>query len=262
MQGNSSLEKGLLVLKAVASSREPLGIREIARRLEQKPSSIQRILHTLCTLNFVDQGESDRKYHPGHEILSLARSLLEQDELLEIATAELSALARGSDFNGFLGARRGSKAFYLAAVQSSGPLVIRATPGESMFLHSTALGKALLIDCTTDEIHALAAAEPFIRKTPRTITEPDKLIDQLRRARNVGYTTALNENLPGIFSVGAPIRNAKGAIVAAISVAFPRAAQPTLAVAAVGEKVMAVASAIEMARGVARASGMEQSDVA
>lgn len=262
MQGNMSLERGLLVLKIVASSTEPLGIREIARRLEQSPSSIQRLLHTLCAQGFVDQVETTKRYCAGHEVLNLARALLEQDELIALATTELTALAQTNDFNGFLGARRGNKASYLAAVQSNGPLVIRATPGETMYLHSTALGKALLIDCKDEEIRALAAAEPFLRKTPRTVTDPVKLLDQLRRARSIGYTTALNENIPGIFSVGAPIRNARGTIVAAISVAFPRAAQPTLAVAAVGEQVAAAAAAIEMARGVMRANGSEKSDVA
>ncbi|KQU74787.1 hypothetical protein ASD02_36095 [Ensifer sp. Root1252] len=262
MQGNMSLERGLMVLKAVASSSEPLGVREIARRVEQSPSSIQRLLHTLCAQGFVDQIESTKRYCAGHEILNLARTLLEQDELIALADAELRLLAQSNDLNGFLGARRGSKAFYLAAVQSNGSLVIRATPGESMFLHSTALGKALLIDCSDDDIRALAAEEPFVRRTPRTVTDPEKLMDQLRRARSVGYTTALNENIPGIFSIGAPLRNAKGVIVAAISVAFPRAAQPNLAVAAVGERVMAAAAAIEMARGVVRANVSEKSDAA
>ncbi|TNM60338.1 IclR family transcriptional regulator [Aliirhizobium smilacinae] len=244
MQGNLSLERGLAVLRVITAAEEPLGVREIARRSAQSPSSIQRILNTLTEQGFVDQVVETRRYRSGREILNLARKLLDQDELIALARIQLKRLADDLDLNAFLGARRGTKAIYLDALQSSGSLVIRATPGEKMLLHSTALGKALLMDDTDDNVRQLAIDEPFVSKTPRTVTDAEKLIDQLRRARQVGYTTALNENIAGVFSIGAPIRDPSGAIVAALSFAFPRALQPRLSVAELGGRVAQAANKV------------------
>ncbi len=244
MQGNLSLERGLAVLKVITTAEEALGVREIARRSDQSPSSVQRILNTLNDQGFVDQVAETRRYRSGREILNLARKQLDQDELIALARIQLKRLADDCDLNAFLGARRGTRAIYLDALQSSGSLVIRATPGERMLLHSTALGKALLMDASDEEVRQLAKDEPFIQKTPRTVTDPDKLIDQLRRARQVGYATALNENIAGVFSIGAPIRDHAGTIVAALSFAFPRALQPRLSVAELGVQVAQAANRV------------------
>src|SRR3546814_19119289 len=78
--------------------------------------------------------------------------------------------------------------------------------------------------------------------TPRTVTEPVHLISQLRTAQAIGYTTALDENILGVVSVGAPVRSATGMVIAAISVAYPRSVGPQVEIAEVGERVLADAA--------------------
>ncbi|SDK34221.1 transcriptional regulator, IclR family [Agrobacterium fabrum] len=249
MEGSLSLERGLTILELLSKADEPLGVREIARRISLSSSGVQRLVNTLAEKGLVEQTGHARRYQIGHGILNLARKMLQQDRLVALAEVELQRLA-ASDMNAFLGMRRGNRAVYLSTVQSSGPLVIRAIPGEPMLLHSTALGKALMLDWTSEQIVALDANEPFVSRTPRTITDPVKLAQQLTNSRDLGYTTSLNENLPGVYSIGAPIRDASGAIVAAISVAFSRAAKPRLSIPEVGQWVIAAARAVETSQGV------------
>ena len=67
---------------------------------------------------------------------------------------------------------------------------------------------------------AHAQQEPGI--TDKTITDPDTLIAALPDLRRQGFARVDEENIRGIVSVGAPIRNAHGKIVAALSVAFTK----------------------------------------
>lgn len=248
MSSNLSLEKGLLILNLLKDAREPLGVREIARRLELTPSVAQRLLNTLAAQGHVEQ-ESNRRYQIGYAVLGLAQHVFQRSRLLKLAEIELKQLAAGGCFNGFLGVRRGSAGVYVLAVQSDSPVVIRAHPGESMALHSTALGKALLFGMSDRLIADLLGHEPLRRLTERTVVDVDKLVEQLRLGRSLGYATAMSENLEGVISVGAPIYDAAGSITAAVSIAFPRAVYPKVKISDVANKIVTAADRISKGLG-------------
>jgi DNA-binding IclR family transcriptional regulator len=197
MSGSLSLERGLSVLKALKDSDEPLGVREIARRLELSAPAIQRLLNTLADHGYVEQAEDTRRYRIGHGVLVLAQHVLRKDRLIGIAEPELQTLASENSFNAFLGVRRNAVALYLLAIQSRSPVVIRSSPGETMALHSTALGKALLTGLSDESIGDVLGEAPLDKLTPRTVTDPGQLISQIQAARPIGYTTSLDENILG-----------------------------------------------------------------
>ena len=57
--------------------------------------------------------------------------------------------------------------------------------------------------------------------TPNTITEMPKLVEELKRIREQGFALDNEETFPGIRCVGAPIRDAGGRVIAALSVTVP-----------------------------------------
>ena len=255
MSGSLSLERGLAVIDIIKDAGEPIGVREIARRARLSAPAVQRLLNTLAAHGYVDQVPATRRYRIGHAVLGLAQHVMRQDRLVALAESELSRLAAQGCFNGFLGVRRGASGVYLLGIQSNSRVVIRAAPGETMPLHATALGKALLIGLDEDEIVALLGNAPLEQLTQRTLTDTGKLVAQLRTARGLGYTTALNENLAGVISVGAPLRDATGRVIAAISVAFPRAVHPEMEIADIGQTVMSAATRISLQLGYEGDSG-------
>ncbi|MBA5775541.1 IclR family transcriptional regulator [Stappia sp. F7233] len=260
MSGSLSLERGLSVLEILKDSDEPVGVREVARRLELSAPAIQRLLNTLAERGYVEQTADTRRYRIGHGVLVLAQHVLRKDRLIALTEPELQALAAEDCFNAFLGVRCGSAGLYLLAVQSRSPVVIRSSPGERMALHSTALGKALLVGLSDDAIGKILGEAPFERLTPRTVTEPEQLISQLRTARTIGYSTSLDENILGVISVGAPVRSSSGSVIAAISVAYPRSVCPQIEIAEVGEKVMAAAARISAGLGFGGESELQDKD--
>ncbi|WP_244421644.1 IclR family transcriptional regulator [Allomesorhizobium alhagi] len=242
--GNLSLKRGLAVLDVLRNADEPLGVREIARRLELSAPAVQRILNTLAERDYVEQVPVSRRYRLGYSVLTLAQHIMHKDRLVGLVEPELRALAAEDCFNAFLGLRRSNRGIYLLTVQSRSPVVIRSSPGETFPLHSTALGKALLIGHGAEQVLAILGEGLLERLTPRTVTEPDRLIAQIKTAEKIGYTTSLDENFPGLLAVGAPLRDATGTTIAAISVAYPRSVGPQVVIAEVGEIVMAAAARI------------------
>jgi DNA-binding IclR family transcriptional regulator len=133
-------------------------------------------------------------------------------------------------------------------VQGDGPIAIRVSAGEQMPLHSTAIGKVLLATLDADRARALLGSR-LARVTERTITDPDKLLRSFNRVRSQGFATVREENLPGVLSVGAPVHDASGAIVAAISIAYARSLDPALSLEAMTPHVVEAAQRVSRALG-------------
>ena len=53
-------------------------------------------------------------------------------------------------------------------------------------------------------------------------TDPAALVASISRVRRQGYATVNEENIRGVLSVAAPIRDSTGRVIAALSVAFPK----------------------------------------
>lgn len=92
-QPNQSLIDGIAVLQALALASEPVGGRELARRLGFEPTRVNRLLKTLAHLNIARQ-TANRKYAPGPGMTVLAAQSLFASRFLQIALPELGQLRR------------------------------------------------------------------------------------------------------------------------------------------------------------------------
>ena len=92
-QPNQSLIDGITVLQALATSTEPVGCRELARRVDLETTRVNRLLKTLTYLGIARQ-TSDRKYRPGSGMTVLAAQSLFASGLLRRALPALEQLRR------------------------------------------------------------------------------------------------------------------------------------------------------------------------
>jgi DNA-binding IclR family transcriptional regulator len=58
---------------------------------------------------------------------------------------------------------------------------------------------------------------PGLRRTPRTIADPENFKEELRLTRSRGYALDLEENEVGVRCVAAPVWDGQGKVVAAVS---------------------------------------------
>lgn len=220
--GSQSLERGLDILEVVEAEGGEIGVREMARRLSLSPTIVQRMVSSLARRGYIEKNSETSRYRLGYRSLALGANSEQGSDYIVAARRELETLAHQHQLNGFVAVLHGGRAVYLLAVQADAPLAIRVAPGSEMPLHSTAAGKVLLASVSDKEARALLGGGRLTAITPHTITDPAALIASLARVRRQGFATVNEENIRGILSVGAPIHDRTGKIVAALSVAFPK----------------------------------------
>jgi len=87
--------------------------------------------------------------------------------------------------------------------------------------HCTSTGKVLLAFLSEDALDATLTGWRLPRKTPYTIADQGMLRAQLAQVRAQGWAENVNESEIGTASIAAPIRDARGRVVAALSIAGP-----------------------------------------
>ena len=217
---SQTLDRGLRILELIDGSTSPLGVREIARQTGLSATIVQRFVNTLAARGFVVQDPESLRYKIGHRSVSLGMSSQHGDTMTTTAHNSLAALAEAHGLNGFLGVLMGERAVYLLSVPSRHRIVLRLDAGETMPLHTTALGRVLLAAAGEERALELLGSVELPQITSNSITDPEKIVALLPEIRRVGYALVAEENMLGITSVGAPVRNINGDVVAGISVAY------------------------------------------
>ncbi len=92
-QPNQSLIDGIATLQALATSPEPIGCRELARRIGLDPTKVNRLLKTLTFLGIARQ-TANRKYTAGSGMHVLAAQSLFASGLIHRALPALERLRR------------------------------------------------------------------------------------------------------------------------------------------------------------------------
>ncbi|MDF3838261.1 IclR family transcriptional regulator [Cupriavidus basilensis] len=244
MTKSQSLERGLNVMELLNSSDRPLGPREIARQMSLSPAIVQRLLNTLTEKHYVRRDAVTKRYSIGYQILGIGASLMTKDAMLLETQRELQALANQMRVDAYLAVLQDTKAIYLLCIQGPGPVSVRCDPGQVILLHCSAIGKAILASFSDEEALKLLGTEPLPAVTPHTITDPLALVASLAQTRATGYAYVVDENVPGITSVGALIGDPSGQTRSAISAAFSRHITPELSIEQVAHWVVEAAHRI------------------
>jgi DNA-binding IclR family transcriptional regulator len=208
-----SADRALAILAAFTESRPEVGVSELARELGMHKSTVSRLLGTLEGRRLVRR-VGDR-FLPGPELARLGSLAARGLALLPVARPVLARLAEATGETVNLAVRQGDRALNVHQVETTHFVGLTDWTARATPLHATANGKALLAYG--------AAAVPAVLEslTDRTIVERAELVNELERTRLRGYAQAVEELEAGLNSVGAPVFDASGDCVAAVSVAGP-----------------------------------------
>lgn len=243
-----SIEKAFRILE-ILSAHSPLGVSEIADELGLKKSSVSRLLKALAELGYAEVTAQRGQYRMGPRILVLAKGYLEDDRLVKEAQPVLHELALTLRASAHLAVLAGDDLVIVAKEPSPEPIQVITRVGGRTPLHASALGKVLLADLPEKKRMALLGHN-LIRYTEKTITDLRKLQKALDEIRERGFAVELEEEHVGVGCIGAPVRNALGRWVAAISVAGPLHGTPFQINAA--HQQLVVEKAAELSRRVTR----------
>jgi IclR family acetate operon transcriptional repressor len=115
----------------------------------------------------------------------------------------------------------------MARVDAPGTVRFASYLGKREFPHCTSAGKALLAALPLERARDLALEAGMLRRTSRTITDPDALLRDLELSAVRGYAIDDEEDSDGVFCMGAAVYDRGGACVAAISGTALKLNRPT-----------------------------------
>jgi DNA-binding IclR family transcriptional regulator len=210
--GSQTLLRGLDVIDAVIEG--PITLANLAAKLGLNRSTAHRLASALIDrryLTFVPR----HGYRVGPKLLALGYLAQQQIDIVQISRRHLEDLAAATEDTVHLGVLDSERALYLAKIPGRRRVEISSRVGERHPLTSTGLGKALLLDDNQAHWRKLFGED---QASGSPAADYDRWLERMRGYVQAGRTFDLQENEDMIRCVAAPVRDASGSIVAALSV--------------------------------------------
>lgn len=218
---NQSVERAAAILAAFADGHA-LRVGDVAKHVSLGQSTTSRLLATLESLEFVERDPVSLLYRLGPALISLGSIAVNQHPVHQQARQAAQNLAAALGLGVNVAERRHDQLFYLCNFEGRLAPKSVALTGQRNPLHSTGLGKCLLLGL--DPVQRRALIPRLHRYTPHTIGTHDDLDRALDEALGRGYATEAEELALGRACIAAPIRGRNGAVVAAVSISGPLSA--------------------------------------
>ena len=213
--GTQALDRAVQLVSSVVQADEPLSFADLQESSGLAKSTTSRMLAALERGGLLERDDAGgyvagslfwlyaARHDPWEELVRLARPVMEQvgDDTQE--SVHLSVI-------------RGDKVVQVAQVDSRYLLGTRDWTEIDVPAHTSALGKVFL----AWGVLSIPGAR-LDKLTPATITTKAGLDRDCGATRSRGYATTVDELEDGLTGIAAPIRGARGDVVAALGISGP-----------------------------------------
>lgn len=221
IQGNNqSVERAASVLTAFLAGRSELRVSDVAKLAGVGVSTASRLLATLESLELVERDTFSQLYRLGPALITLGGAAVNQHPVHREARQVAQNLAHSLDLGANVAVRRGDSLFYLCNFEGRLAPKSFVLLGQRNPLHATGIGKCLLLGLNAADRRGLLG-DDLARFTQFTITDHKALDADLEKVHDRGYATEVEELARGRACLAAPVRDASGMVVAAMSVSGP-----------------------------------------
>ena len=216
-----SVDRAIAILKSFSLETPERGVGELSHELGLHKSTVSRLVRTLEQGGFLSRNPYTGRYRLGLELIGLAGQVASYMDLRELARPALRQLAQECQESVNLVVLDAGQVINLEQfVPPERQVKNIGRVGRRMWPHCTAAGKVLLASLPPAELEQALPAE-LVRFTAHTITDRDRLAQELARVRRQGYAEAREELEEGLNALAAPIHDHSGQVVAAAAVAGP-----------------------------------------
>lgn len=209
----SAIAKVAAVVESLAAERR---IAEIARDTGLAGSTVHRILRELIEVGWA-RDDGDHGYLLDVRLLSLAGQASNRNTLSRLARPILTELGARTGHTVHFALLSGDEAVYIDKIEGRGSYHMRSRIGLAIPLHCTAIGKAILASMSDDEVRTTLDRTGTPRRTDRTITDRDDLLEHLAGVRRGAYAVDDEENESHTRCIGTAVIDYRGVPVGGVS---------------------------------------------
>ena len=214
-----SLARGLKILELLAE-KGGLSVSEVAAHLDIHRSVSHRYLATLRDLGYLIQ-EPSSHYRLSFRLFELGMQVINTLEINQIARPFMLELAKATNESVNFGLLDGNEIIYIDKIQSSEILRMDLAIGTRVPVYCAALGKAILAYLPEEEQKSILESSPMKARTPKTIINRKKLLQELQTIREKGLALDDEELAVGMRCIAAPVFDFREYPQFAISVEGP-----------------------------------------
>ena len=214
--GRSVVGKVLGILDAFGPDAPELTLGELADRSRLPVSTTYRLATQMVELGVLEH--TDRVgYRIGLRLWETGSLAPRLASLRDVAVPFMQDLYEVTHDNVHLAVRQDYEVLYVEKVAGRESVSIKSHEARRLPLHATGVGKVLLAHAPEAFQHEVLR-RGLTRYTPHTIVAPGRLRAALQQIRESGVSYSLEELTLGTVSVAAPVRDADGDVVAALSI--------------------------------------------
>jgi DNA-binding IclR family transcriptional regulator len=204
------------VLQAFTPASPVLTLSEIARRAGLPLTTAHRLAAELRAAGALER-DADGTYRVGLRLWEIASLAPRGVPLREAALPFLEDLYEVTHENAQLGVREGRDVVYIERIAGRRAVGVLTRVGGRFPLHASGIGVVLLAHAP-EALQQAVLAGPLQRFTDYTITDPARLERVLAQVRRDGVAISDRQVTDDAMSVAAPITDAAGEVIAALSV--------------------------------------------
>jgi len=203
--GAPSVKKAFAILSAVSSSKDGMGVSDLAKKLKIAKSTVHGMTSTLEELGAVMRDPLTKKYKLGFTLLEIGRSAYSQIDLQTAARPVTEELMERTQTSVFLGILNWRQVTILDIVESRQELNITAPVGSIIPLLAGAVGKVFLATMSEQQATKIVKSKGLPRFTDNSIVDLDLYFSELNQVREKGYAVDDEEYILGVRAVASPL---------------------------------------------------------
>lgn len=215
-----ALARGLSILSLFDVDHRAWTIDEISERTGLLRMTAYRMVRTLEAAHYLVRDAATNQYHVGPAAISLSYVAEDQSRFVDHARPFLERLLELTGESVTLAVPIDGLPVCVSILNSARPFQRELAPGRIVGDLAAVHSKVFTAFASSDR-RAAVLAQTRRKHTPHTVTDRDALAAELERVAEEDVAFDEEGLYPGICSVGAPVRDQLGAVVAALSVVMP-----------------------------------------
>lgn len=239
-----TVSRAIAMLRAFEGGTVAMTLTELSAKLGLGKVNALRLARTLVHEGLLTHDPGARRYSISVGCLALCRGLIDKNSLAETARPHLERARDATGESACLMVREGWSRVVVETVASRAPVRYVLDPGDRRPVHIGASGQCLISGFGSEDWAALRRRLREEEEAGHVNVSEDVIRERLQLLTARGWATGNGEWAADAAGAAAPIRNADGAIVAAVTLAIPLTRASDAHMETCGRMALAAANAI------------------
>ncbi|MCM3452415.1 IclR family transcriptional regulator [Heyndrickxia oleronia] len=215
-----AVKKACQIISCFSNENPALGLGEIAERLGMNVSTTHHIVSTLCEEGVLMR-DNRKKYRLGWRLLEWNNHVMFQQDVYDKAMPLVKELIHRFKGIAHIAMFDKGTVVFVLRVSSQDSTPIHTYVGSRKPAYATSSGKVLLAYNSTYLQETIDRGLSY--EAPNTITDINRLKEELKMIRKNGYSISNHENSDGMYGIAAPVLSYSKEIIAAVNLVGPAA---------------------------------------